>query len=92
MTIIGGDGSTALGGSITISLGVGMATSSGSVAVLMSNPGTAGMLGDLLMNIGTASVGNSDPLGLGVACLHPAWMVALQSQQAPTSTLEGHSV
>ncbi len=47
VAIDGIDGSTALGGSITISLDFGMATSSGSVAVSMSNTGTAGMLGDL---------------------------------------------
>ncbi len=45
--VVGGDGSTASGGSITFSLGVGMATSSGCVAVSMSNARTVGVLGDL---------------------------------------------
>ncbi len=53
MTIDGGSGSMALGGSITISSSVGMATSLGSMAVLTSNAGTLGMLGDLLWNTGT---------------------------------------
>ncbi len=56
VTIDGGDGSMALGGSITISLGVGTATSSGSVAISTSNTGTAGMLGDLSLTPGAASM------------------------------------
>ncbi len=62
MTIDGGDSSTALGGSITISLGIGTATSLGSIAVSTSNAGTVGMSGEFLMNTGTASVGNSGAL------------------------------
>jgi hypothetical protein len=61
----GVNGSTALGGSITISSGVGMATSLGSVVVLTSNAGTAGVLDDLLLNTETASVGNSGALDIG---------------------------
>jgi hypothetical protein len=53
-----------MGSSVTISLGVGTATSLGSIAVLTSNAGTAGVLGDLLMNTGTASIGNSGALGI----------------------------
>jgi hypothetical protein len=56
------DGSMALGGSITISSGAGMAKSSGSVAVSTSNTGTAGVSGDLSLNTGTASIGDSGPL------------------------------
>ncbi len=88
MTIIGTNGSTALGGSVTISSGVGKATSLGSVAISKSNAGTMGMLGDLSLNTKTARVGNSGPWALGVACLHPAWALALPSQQAPALTLE----
>ena len=44
--VVGGHGSTGLGGSITNSLGVGMSTSSESMAVSASNAGTAGVLGD----------------------------------------------
>ncbi len=58
------DGSMALGGSITISSGVGMATSSGSVAVSKSSAETVGMLGDLLLNTGTARLGDG-ALGIG---------------------------
>ncbi len=55
----------ASGQSITITLGVGRATSSGNVTVLPSNAGTVGVLDDLLMNTGTASIGNSGNLGIG---------------------------
>ena len=65
MTINGGDGSTALGGFITISSGVGTATSSRSVATLTSNAGTVGVSGDLVLSTGTASVGNSGALDIG---------------------------
>ena len=58
-------GSTALGGSIAISPGVGMVTSSGSMTVLMSNAGTAVGLGDLPLSAGTASVGGSGALDIG---------------------------
>ncbi len=65
VTIAGTNGSMASGCSITISSGVGKATSARSVAVTKSNAGTAGMLGDLLMNTGTARVvGNSGALGV----------------------------
>jgi hypothetical protein len=64
-TINGGNGSRALGGSVTITLGIGRATSLVSVAVLPSNAGTAGVLGDLLMNTGFASIGDSGALGIG---------------------------
>ncbi len=56
VTIDGSGDSTASGRSITISLGIGTATSLGSMAVSMSNAETAGMLGDLLWNIGTVCV------------------------------------
>ncbi len=93
MTIVGTNGSTALGGSITISSGVGMAISLGRVAVSNSNTGTAGILGELSLKTGTARVGDSDALGiLGVSRLHPAWVVALQSQWALAPTSEGLSV
>ncbi len=65
MAINGGNGSMASGGSITFSSGIGMATSFGSVAVLMSNAGTAGVTGDLSLSTGTASVGNSGALDIG---------------------------
>ncbi len=64
VAINGGDGSMALGGSITFSSGVGTATSFGSVAILMSNVGTAGMKGDLSLSTGTASVGDSSTLDI----------------------------
>jgi hypothetical protein len=51
----GGNGSRASGGSITISLGVGTATSTG----------TAGVLGDLSLSTGTAIIGDSDALDIG---------------------------
>ncbi len=63
MTINGRNGSMALVDSITISSGVGIATSSGHVAGLTSNTGIAGILGDLLLNTGTASIGNSSAFG-----------------------------
>ena len=63
--VVGGDGSTALGGSITFSLGVGMATSSGCVAVSTSNAETAGVSGDLSLSTGTAIVGDSSALDIG---------------------------
>ncbi len=65
MTIDGGNGSTTSGGSITFSLGVGMATSSGRVAVLTSNTGTAGVTGDQLLSTGTVRVGDSGALDIG---------------------------
>ncbi len=65
VTINGGDGSTASGSSITISLGVGTATSSRGVATSTSNAGTAGVSGDLLLSTGTASVGDSGALDIG---------------------------
>jgi hypothetical protein len=55
----------ALGGSITISSGVGMATSLGSMAVLTSNKEMAGVSGDLLLNTRTASIGDSGALDIG---------------------------
>ena len=42
-----------------------MATSSGRVAVLTSNTGTAGVTGDLLLSTGAASVGDSGTLDIG---------------------------
>ena len=54
----------ASGGFITISLGIGTATSSRSLTILTSNAGTAVVLGDLLFGTGTASVGNSDVLDI----------------------------
>jgi hypothetical protein len=65
VTIDGVDGSMALGCSITISLGVGFATSLGSIAILARNAGRAGALGDLSLNTGTASVGDSGALDIG---------------------------
>ena len=59
------DKDTASGGSITISLGIDMATSSRIVVVLTSNAGTAGVSGDLLLSTGTLSVGNSGALDIG---------------------------
>jgi hypothetical protein len=55
----------ASGGSITFSLGTGTATSFGSVAVLMSNAGTVGVTGDLLLGTGAVSVGDSGALDIG---------------------------
>ncbi len=49
MRINGIDGSKALGGSVTISSGIGTATSLGSIAVLTSNAGIAGVSGDSLL-------------------------------------------
>jgi hypothetical protein len=43
-------GSTTLDRSITISLGIGTATSPGSMAAFTIKAGTAGVLGDLLLN------------------------------------------
>ena len=65
VAINGGNGNMASGSSITFSSGVGTATSFGSVAVLMSNAGTAGVMGDLLLSTGTASVGDSGALDIG---------------------------
>ncbi len=55
MAIDGGDGSTASGGSITISLDLGTATSAG----------TAGVLGNLSLSTGTVIVGDSGALDIG---------------------------
>ncbi len=65
VAINGGNGSMALGSSITFSSSVGTATSLRSVALLMSNAGTAGIMGDLSLSAGTASVGDSDALDIG---------------------------
>ncbi len=62
VTINGGDGSMALGGSITTSLVDGTATSPGSMAVSKSIAGTVGVSGNLSLNTGTVRVGNSGPL------------------------------
>ncbi len=51
-----GDGSMALGGFITISLGIRTATSFLSVAVSTSSAGTKGVSGDLLMSTGNTAV------------------------------------
>ncbi len=60
-----GDGSMALGSFITISLGVSKATSFLSVAVSTSSAGTAGVLGDLLLSTGNATVGDSGTMDIG---------------------------
>ncbi len=65
VTIDGVNGTIAPGGFITISLGIGMATSLGCVALSKSNAGTAGMVGDLFLNTGTVRVGDSGALGIG---------------------------
>ncbi len=64
VTIDGSDGTTALGGSITILLGICTSTSLGSVAVLTSNAGTVVVLGDLLLNNRILSIGDSCSLGI----------------------------
>ncbi len=64
VTINCGDGSMVLGGPITSSSGFGTSTSLESMAVWRSNAGTAGVLGDSLLNTGTARVGNSGALDI----------------------------
>ena len=65
VTIKEGDGSMATGGFITISLGVGTTTSSESVAVSTSSTEPAGVLGDLSLSTGNATVGNSGTVDIG---------------------------
>ncbi len=73
------------------SSGVGMATSLESIAVLMSNAGTAGVLGDLLLNTGTASIGNSGALDIGsdLSASGSGGSIAMQSWWALEPTLGG---
>ncbi len=65
MTIPGSHGNMVLGGSVTTSLGIGTATSSGSIAVWTRHAGTVGKLGDLLLDTGTKSVGGSGASVIG---------------------------
>ncbi len=92
MTIDGINGSMAFGGSIITSLGGGMATSLGSVTVLISDAGTAGMLDDSSLSTGTVSVDDSGTLDIKSGLSASGLGGSLQSQWALAPTLEGHSV
>jgi hypothetical protein len=77
---------------MTILLGVGMATSLGSMAVLTSKVGTVGVLGVSSLNTGTVRVGNSGTLDIKSGLSASGSGVALQYQWALAPTSEGHSV
>ena len=60
MTVDGGDGTLALGESISgFSLGAGTDTSSGSMAVVASTTGKSGVSGYLSLNTGSATTNSA---------------------------------